>query len=171
MNRFTRFITLTLLLGSILFGEAHAQFKIGPHVGLNLDGTDFFVGGSAQFNVLLGEHTFIGNPGLDFYPLIDNVTITRFNADLLYPFTTSSMQPYVGAGVLFQFTSYDLPEGTPSAVEDSDFDLGLNLKAGTVFTGGDSSFKPFLEGTVSLGNGTDFAVRGGVYLSVGGSGH
>jgi hypothetical protein len=168
MKKVYWFLPLALLLGSLFVTDARAQFRIGPHAGLNIDGTDVFIGGSAQFNVHIGDYTFIGNPGLDLYFLIDNVTITRINADLLYPFQTASLQPYVGAGVLLQFSSFDLPEDTPSGVESSDLDFGLNLKIGTIFTGGDSSFKPFVEGTAALGNSSDLALRGGIYFTLGG---
>lgn len=143
--------------------SAQAQFLIGPHLGFNLDGSDLLIGGNAKFPLTLGEYALVGNPGVDFYFFDQDVTTARFNLDLLYPFGTSqSFAPYVGAGLLIQYTSFDLPENAPRELESTDTDLGLNFKIGTSFAVGDLPFLPFVEGHFAIKNNSDFAIRTGI---------
>jgi len=142
---------------------AQAQFQIGPHLGFNLDGSDLLVGANAKFPVNIGEYALIGNPGVDFYFFDEDVTTARFNIDVLYPFSRAqSFAPYVGAGLLIQYTSFDLPDNAPRGLESTDTDIGLNFKIGTSFSAGDAPFLPFVEGHFAVKNNSDFAIRAGI---------
>ena len=70
--------------------------KIGPHLGLNMDGSDLFLGVGTQFNLPIDTREMWGNIGMDFYPFIKKVTSTRVNADVLLPFGIGGLQLYGG---------------------------------------------------------------------------
>jgi hypothetical protein len=157
-------LAIALVLGSS--ADATAQARIGGHVGLNTDGTDLFIGAISQFGVAIGERDLWGEIGLEIYPFIDNVFVTRLNANALFPLVgAGGTQFYGGGGLVFQATKYDLPDGSP--LDDSDTDIGLNLVAGMLLSGADSHLRPFLELNQTVGAGSDFAIRAGVFFKLG----
>jgi hypothetical protein len=140
--------------------------KVGPHLGLNMDGSDLFLGLATQFNLPVGEREMWGNIGLDFYPFIKNETTTRVNLDVLFPFGVGNLHFYGGGGLLTQFSSFDLPEG--STLDDTDTDIGLNIKGGLLLGGSGDGYRPYLEFDQTIGAGSDLSVRLGMFLAIGG---
>ncbi|MDA1029666.1 MAG: hypothetical protein O3B41_11530 [Bacteroidetes bacterium] len=146
---------------------AQAQgLKIGPHVGLNMDGSDLFLGVGTQFNLPIDARQMWGNIELDLYPFIKNVTSTRVSANVLLPFRLAGLQLYGGGGLIAQFQSFDLPAGSP--LDDSDTDIGLNLKAGFLLGSAGDGYRPFVEFDQTVGAGSDFSLRGGIFMAIGG---
>lgn len=166
MNRIQRFsILLALVFTSTLTVDgALAQFRVGPHVGVNFEGTDFFIGANSHFSVQAGNRTLIGNPSADFYLFQDNVSLYRVNADVLLPFMAGSFSPFVGAGLSFQITKFD--EDIPFVGGETDSDVGINVRFGAFFGDPDSAIRPFVDGAVNLVDGTDFAARGGASFRI-----
>lgn len=140
--------------------------KIGPHIGFNMDGSDLFLGVGTQFNLPIKERQMWGNIALDLYPFIKNVTSTRVSTNVLLPFRLAGLQLYGGGGLLAQFQKYDLPAG--SNLDDSDTDIGLNLKAGFLLGSDGDGYRPFVEFDQTVGAGSDFSLRGGIFMAIGG---
>jgi hypothetical protein len=151
----TLFVTTVLFLiaagGPTL---AHAQLKIGPHVGLNTNGTDLFIGANLQFGIPAGEYALIGNPGFDYY--LNGPIDSRINLDVLFAFPLTSLDAYAGGGLNLEN-------------DNGDDDIGLNLKAGFSLNNEDMPYKPFLELTQTVGSGSDFSIRGGVFFTLSGN--
>jgi len=160
-------IALLALVAVVSVPTTQAQgLKVGPHLGLNMDGTDLFLGLATQFNLPIGERDMWGNVGLDFYPFIKNVTTTRVNADVLFPFGLGNLQFYGGGGLLAQFSTFDLPAGSP--LDENDTDIGLNVKAGFLLGSSSDGYRPYVEFDQTVGAGSDFSVRVGMFLAIGG---
>ena len=167
----SRFACITLLLlaaGLAVPAASNAQgLKIGPQLGINLDGSDVFIGLESQFNLPVMESREVwGNIGFDYYPFIDHVKASSVNVDVLFPFNVGSMEFYGGGGLLMKFVSIDVPEGFPG--DGSDSDVGIDLKAGLLFGSPESGYRPFIEINQTLGAGSDFLARGGVFVAIGG---
>jgi hypothetical protein len=140
--------------------------KIGPHIGLNMDGSELFLGVGTQFNLPIKTREMWGNLGLDLYPFIKNVSSTRVTANVLFPFGIGGFQLYGGGGLVAQFETYDLPEGSNS--DDSDTDIGLTIKAGFLLGSSGDGYRPFLEFDQTVGAGSDFSARVGIFMAIGG---
>ena len=116
---------ITLLLLTVATGtEAQAQSQLGPHLGINVDTDDFFIGGNGHFPI----SSIVLNPRLDFY-LSDNVTNIGLNGNLYYQFgeEKKSVVFHAGGGLAMLYTSHD---------GGSDTDFGFNLLGGMKFTAG-----------------------------------
>jgi hypothetical protein len=167
-----RLYTICALLGLLLLGpglqqEASAQFRIGPFLGINFDGSTVFLGGEAQFGVRVSDNvSLIAAPSLDLYLFEDNVTFTRINLDAVFPFDISGFEVYGGGGLFLQFTSIDLPGTGCDFIDCSDMDVGVNLRGGTLLGSPESSIRPFVEINIALGDGSDVAARGGVLFQI-----
>ncbi len=88
------------------------------------------------------------------------------NADVLFPFGIGGLELYGGGGLLAQFSTYDLPEGSP--LDKSDTDIGLNLKAGFLLGSSGDGYRPYAEFDQTIGAGSDFSVRVGIFMAIGG---
>ena len=165
---FTRFALLALVAVLAVPTSTQAQgLKIGPQLGLSLDGTDLFVGLESQFDLPIMENREVwGNLGLDFYPFIKNTTLTSVNVDALFPFGIGNLQLYGGGGLLMQFATFDLPSG--STLDETDTDIALNVKAGMLLGDRGAGYRPFLELDQAIGAGSNLSVRVGIFMSVGG---
>ena len=162
---------LFLLLGTICFASfihskvASAQFLIGPHGGFNTESNDVLLGVNSHFDLQMGDNLFVGNPSLDFYLFEKDITRTRINVDLLYPFPGPSVRPYVGAGLMIDYVSYDA-NNLPAGVESTDTDFGLNVKAGIVLNNINAKFRPFVDAIVAIRSVNEFTLRGGILFSL-----
>lgn len=162
MKRFVALCAFALALTSAP-GTASAQFLVGPQLGVNLDGSAFFFGANVRFPITVGEYALTANPNLDLYLFEDDATAARFNLDALYTLAQlSDLETYAGAGLLIEYTSVDLPPGTPDNIESTDTDLGINLKLGASFAPVDAGFQPFVEMHFTLKDNSDLAFRAGV---------
>jgi hypothetical protein len=139
---------------SFMINEANAQGKgvrIGSHVGVNFDGTDFMIGLNSHFGVTAGERQLLGNPSIDFYLFQSNVSIYRVNLDVLYPFASGSVVPFFGAGLAISVAKFDQDFAVLGGSTDSD--VGINLRLGAFFGNPDSAVRPF--GDIGLTAGLD----------------
>ncbi len=167
MKHFLSLLALVLVASmTVAPNSASAQgIKVGPHAGLNLDGTEVFLGLGAQFDLPVMEREMWGNVGFDYYPFIDGASSTSVSLDVLFPFGVGNLAFYGGGGLGFTATSFDnpLPNG-----DESDTDIGLNLKAGWLIGSRADGYRPFIELDQSIGNGSNLAIRGGVFVAIGG---
>ncbi len=179
----TRHYFATMVLVCCLTAVTHeqviAQVSLGPHAGYNIDVEELYFGSTIQFPLpaRIGETRLIASPGFDFYPFFGpnadgfdiSASFFAFNFDLLYPFPTSGVEPYVGAGLVISRASVNasgldpLPGG---AVQLSNTDVGLNLKGGAFF-GSAGSVRPFAEGILVVGSYSTLLLKGGVLFTIG----
>jgi hypothetical protein len=92
--------------------------------------------------------------------------VTTFNANALLPLAAAaSTQIYGGGGLAVQAVKND----SPACVDlcESDTNIGINLVAGMLLSGADSHFRPFVELNQTIGAGSSFAVRAGVFFKLG----
>ena len=115
-----------LLFGLVVARPAQAQtpWELGPLVGVNLDNDELLVGAVAR--IPLTSLSITLNPGLEFYPGIENGSLFVLNFDLQYQLDAETVKPYVGAGLSWARFS---PDGGSSSS-----DVGLNLKGGLLLT-------------------------------------
>ena len=169
MQRFTKNI-LAIALGSLLTvfalpQNSAAQFKIGPHLGINTDGGDVIIGLSAQLGIeTSNDFYFLANPGFDYYLFQDNVNQSRLNLDVLYPVDAGDLELGFGGGLAFQFLRLDIPEEIAQGIiDETDVNLGLNLKANGAFPLAETDFMLMLDATLGIFNGgNDFTLRPGI---------
>ena len=138
-------ILLTLLIALVTFGAlstqaepAHAQFRIGPHGGMALEGETLFLGADAWFglyriNELISIHA---NPGLSYYLLEGDAS--RFTVDLDAQFlleVSDSIAPYAGPGLSIARANAGDSEAT---------DVDVTVTGGALFLHTDQ-IQPFAE--------------------------
>ena len=167
MSRISLCAILTALVVTVaLPSDAFAQPRLGVHTGINTEGTDLFFGGSAQFGITLGDRMAQGSLGFEVYPFIDNVFISRINPNVYFNLLSSGgAELYGGGGLMIQLSKFDVPEGVN--IDETDTDFGINVVGGVMLSGADRNYRPFLELNQTIGGGTDFAVRGGVFFKLG----
>jgi hypothetical protein len=135
------------LLMGLTSTAARAQGAIGPHIGINFDANDIFIGGQAHAPVAtIGSNPIYVNPRLDFY-LKDNVTLIGINANGYYQFGSNKKDVtfHAGGGLALLWLN---SEGA------NDTDLGLNLLGGLKFRFVGIQWVSQLE--VTIGSGNDF---------------
>lgn len=139
---------------------------MGVHAGMNLDGNDVFIGLNGQFGISISDHeALLGITG-ELYPFIDGMSLTVVEIDALLPFRVSALELYGGGGLALRMRRFeDLPADSPT--DESDTDLGINLKVGLVYGGEDAGMRPFAELDQTLGAGTDLGIRVGVFFMLG----
>ncbi|MGE3800582.1 MAG: hypothetical protein AB7H80_06145, partial [Candidatus Kapaibacterium sp.] len=125
-----RFAVFALILSPLfLFSNTKlaAQSQLGPHLGVNFKGEDFFIGGNGHFPVGSGGNTPIYlNPRVDFY-LRDNITLIGMNGNFYFQFGTenSDLRFHAGGGLQILYISNNTADN---------FDLGINLLGGLKFS-------------------------------------
>ena len=149
-----------LLFGLVVARPAQAQtpWELGPLVGVNLDNDELLVGAVARIPLTSLSTTL--NPGLEFYPGIENGSLFVLNFDLQYQLDAETVKPYVGGGLSWARFS---PDGGSSSS-----DVGLNLKGGLVFNPA-SRTRPYGEAVVNFASGDEALIfRAGVLFTIGG---
>ena len=161
-------VVLTMLvvvpLAIVVPAQAQTTWDLAPHLGLNLDNDELFLGGSARITLPTAPVKL--NPGIEFYPFIGsaNVDVSLFvvNFDVLYDLTAKSVEPYGGGGLFWSRTSV-----TVGGTIVSDSDIGLNLKGGLVFGVPGSPIRPYGEGVLMLSSGSALLLKGGFLFAIG----
>ena len=126
-NLSVRIALLLFVASFIVPTEAQSQgLKIGPQLGINMDGSDLFLGLESHFDIPLMEREVWGNVGFDFYPFIEDETKSSVNVGVLFPFGIGHFEIYGGGGLVVLLESYDLPAG--SKRDETDTDIGLTSK-------------------------------------------
>jgi hypothetical protein len=148
------------LFGLVAAPPAQAQadpWELGPLLGVNLDNNELLVGGVARIH--LASLPISINPGLEFYPGVDNGSLFVLNFDAQYQLEAETVKPYVGAGISWTRSSSD--GGSSSS------DVGLSLKGGLVFNPA-SRTRPYGEAVLNFSDGTEALIfRGGVLFTIG----
>ncbi len=144
--------------------QSQTQWSLVPHLGLNIDNDELYLGASARIELASAPVTL--NPGVDWYPFIgtQNVDASLFviDLDVLYHLKAQSIEPYLGGGLFWSRSSVNVPGfGGGSAT-----DVGLNLKGGAVF-GSLGKLRPFAEGVVAISGGSALLLKGGLLFSMG----
>ena len=167
-NLSVRIALLLFVASFIVPTEAQSQgLKIGPQLGINMDGSALFLGLESHFDIPLMEREVWGNVGFDFYPFIEDETKSSVNVGVLFPFGIGHFEIYGGGGLVVLLESYDLPAG--SKRDETDTDIGLNVKAGLLLGSRSAGYRPFIElDQTILGAGSDFHARVGIFMAIGG---
>ena len=98
-------LTPVVMIGfvlAVLAAPVLEAAEFGVRAGRYIDAEEEFVGIEASF----GE-VFVFNPNIEYMLNTDEGTLVTGNADVLYMFSRSRLQPYVGAGLGVLFTDSD----------------------------------------------------------------
>jgi hypothetical protein len=148
-------LTILCLAGS----AQAAAFPLGLRAGWTVDPDQFHFGGHIQLSELFPG--FRLRPGAEI-GFGDDVTQLALNGDLVYRFTeleTAEWGVFVGGGLGWYYTKFDLPEGYEG--DDDTTDLGLTGLGGIVrkLSGGQELS---LEFRLGLEDAPDFKVTVGL---------
>jgi hypothetical protein len=148
-------VALVLLGGVSVAAEAQAgPMQFGPRIGYNFDAEEFSIGAHLIKPLTSAIAIY---PSFDYY-MVDAGTLFGINADLRYQMPADNLQwLYLGAGLGITRFSY---EGF------SNTDTGLNLIGGFQ-PAGRGRIKPFAEARLGIGDGSSFAVFGGISIPLG----
>ncbi len=163
-----RFLVALLLAGLVALPQStQAQTtRMGVHAGLNLDGSNVLIGLNGQFGIDISDHEAILGITGELYPFMDKLSMTVVEIDALLPFRVSVFEMYGGGGLALRMRRFeDLPADSPA--DESDTDLGVNLKAGLVYGDEDAGMRPYVEVDQTLGAGTDLGIRVGIFFILG----
>ncbi len=154
------------LFGLVAAPPAQAQtpWELGPILGVNLDNNEILVGAVARIH--LSSLPITLNPGLEFYPGIDDTgsglsrSLWVLNFDVQYQLEAESVNPYLGGGISWARSSTETFDATS--------DVGLNLKGGLVFNRTGNA-QPYVEATLNFADGNEALIfRAGLLFTVGG---
>ncbi|HUF11135.1 MAG TPA: hypothetical protein VMO47_17570 [Rhodothermales bacterium] len=180
MKKTLYILSAVALATAFSISTAVAQTLIGPHVGYDADVEELFVGANAVFDLpfQVGESTLRGNPEFSYFLIGDTPGVSSslwaVTLNALYPLTLEFADTYVGAGLAisrwsFDFDANDLfSKGSGIIFDDfstSETNLGLNAKVGANF-GRESSFKPFAEAGIIIGDGSRIYAQGGARFAI-----
>jgi hypothetical protein len=133
--------------------NAGSDTMLGPHLGVNLDADDAFVGIEGRFDAAQVSPSVALqlNPSFSFY-LVDHGALfdLAFNVPFEFALSGSSVRPYAAPGLSVFYHSGD---------NDSDTHLALNLIGGVGFAL--SSVYPFVQLRVLVGHGSSAEIMGG----------
>ena len=155
-----------LLLGFVAAPPAQAQtpWELGPHLSVNLDNNELLFGGVARIH--LSSLPITLNPGLEFYPGIDDTggglsrSLWVMNFDGQYQLEAESVSPYIGGGISWARLSTETVGATS--------DVGLNVKGGLVFNRTGNA-QPYGEAILNFADGSESLIfRAGLLFTVGG---
>ena len=154
------------LFGLVAAPPAQAQtpWELGPILGVNLDNNEILVGAVARIH--LSSLPITLNPGLEFYPGIDDTgsglsrSLWVLNFDVQYQLEAESVNPYLGGGISWARSSTETFDATS--------DVGLNLKGGLVFNRTGNA-QPYVEATLNFADRNEALIfRAGLLFTVGG---
>ena len=149
------------IAAALAIGAADVQAqKIGPQVSWGND-FDLAVGARIELglpNLLtstgpLSSTFLIGS--FDYYLDCPSCTLWEVNGNLAVPIASSSVDPYVGAGLNLSRFSFDV-----AGFDGSSTDVGVNLLGGLRFPVG--ALNAFGEGRLTLGGSEQLALTFGV---------
>ena len=138
--------------------QAQAPWELGPLLGVNLDNDEILVGAVARID--LSSLPITLNPGLEFYPGVDDASLFVLNFDVQYVLEAETVEPYVGGGISWARSS---PDGGSASS-----DVGLNLKGGLVFNPANRT-RPYGEAVLNFADDREALIfRAGVLFTIGG---
>jgi hypothetical protein len=148
--------------------RAEAQFTFIPYLGYDFDIGDgsLLVGVGAEFDLVpLGAVMLAVRPSAEYYfvdsPAGVDFSFFQINADALAELTGlgPGVGLYGGAGLALGFSSVSVGD-----VSDSATDFGINALAGIEI--GTGFMVPFVQGRLTIMDGTRFGIQGGVKLQL-----
>ncbi len=153
------------LFGLVAAPPAHAQtpWELGPYLGVDLDRDELLLGAVARIHLASAPITL--NPGLEFYPGIDDVaglnrSLLVLNFDVQYQLEAESVEPYIGGGISWARLGREL--------QDAQSDLGLNLKGGLLFNRRGNA-QPYGEAVLNFADGNEALIfKVGFLIRIGG---
>ena len=154
MSRAFRRWGLGLLLTCAVAGTAAAQHRphIGGHLLYNFDAEEFGIG--AQFTYPLSQRLEF-YPSFDYY-FVDPGSLWQLNGDIKYQLRERGDWFYVGGGIAIARASFG---------SFSNSDVGANILAGWETLIG-KKVHPYIEGRLTVGDGSSFQVAGGLNITI-----
>ena len=170
MRKASALALLIALALPFMADRAEAQgFGFVPYIGYNLDAEAFLVGVGAEFADVfdLGNLAIGVRPSIE-YLFVDNVTWLQINGDLIARFGApgASLVPYAGAGLAIGLVSIDDCPDIPG-LDCSNSDFGLNVLGGVEFPGALGFGSPFVQGRLTLQDGSAISILGGFVIPLG----
>ena len=144
--------------------DAGLRSSIGPHLGLNFDAEDAYLGLQGRVGVVEITPTVLLQlyPNASYYFTGDpGPTVINFSFDVPFEFVirNSVLRPYAAPGLGIWYLHWDTRVG-----DDTGLDLTLNLLGGLLFAL--QGVEPFVELRLIVGGGygndLDAELRGGV---------
>ena len=131
---------------------------MGPYLGVDLDRDELLLG--AVWRLHLSSLPITLNPGIEFYPSLGtDISLLVLNFDVQYQLEAESLEPYVSGGI---------STARASVLSVSDWEAGLNLKGGLLFSPV-SSMQPFVEAVLNFAGGSEALIfKGGFLFTIGG---
>lgn len=156
--------------------RAEAQFTLIPYVGYNIeDGFGFLVGIGAEFvapfemsNLDLSiapSIEYVFTEDFDGGGFVDDVSTSyiQINGDVIAKFAPNgSIAPFAGAGL-----AYGIYSAEANGFDASSSDIGLNVLGGVSFPGALGIGEPFVNGRLTLIDGSAISIIGGIRIPLG----
>jgi hypothetical protein len=152
--------TSLIAVAVLAFGAANAEAqRFGGQVSW-ADDADLGLGARVEIPVALSSEgilagTYIIGSFDYFFIDCDECSYMEFNGNFAAPIGTSSLRPYVGAGLNMARSSVDVLDESIS-----DTEMGLNLLGGIKF--GLGSLSSYAEARMELGGGEQFVLTFGI---------
>jgi opacity protein-like surface antigen len=162
--------------------KAQAQFFLSPYVGYNIDAEAFLVGIGSEFAAPFsaGQFELAIRPSVEYLFVDDSgfgasdasINFYQVNGDVITRLNAEGFNPYVGAGLAIVITSADFDcEGNPTCEQFEDAasgsDIGLNVVGGLEFPGALAFGAPFVQGRLTLADGSAISILGGIMIPLG----
>ena len=168
------------LVAALAAPRADAQFSLIPYAGYNLDAEGAVVGIGGEFAAPFsaGSLVLAIRPSVEYIftetienPLGDDISSTalQINGDVITRFAASgSIQPYAGAGLaIYYFNQDEIDLGFGVTTGGSSTDIGLNILGGVEFPGVVGFGDPFVQGRLTLADGSAIAILAGLSIPLG----
>lgn len=161
------------LLASVL--PAQAQFSILPYAGYDLDGEAVLIGLGAEIALPLvapvalsvrpsGEYLLPKD--LNIGDRVFGQNIAQVNLDVIARLKAPGLQPYAGVGVGIRLIKLDTSDNddVEGNLDVEETNVGANLIGGVAFSTL-GPVRPFVQGRLTVGDGSIFSVAAGVMVS------
>ncbi len=163
MKRFLPLLAAALVAIALLTPRAEAQVQFMPYLGYDFDvgGGSLLIGVGAEFDFLPAGAVMLAlRPSAEYY-FVDGIDFFQLNADAIAQLggLAPNIGIFGGGGLGIGFASVDVGDSSASSTS-----VGLNLLGGLEFGGGFTT--PFVQGRLTLMDGTRFGLQGGVKLNL-----
>jgi hypothetical protein len=152
MSRFIAPLVLATVLLALPAVALANDASLGPHLGINFDFDDPFLGLGGRFDVgrLSSSVVVQLNPSFSYY-FIDNADLFNFSLNVPFEFVVSgtTLRPFAAPGIgLWHYSN-----------GGSDTDLSFNILAGLLFEL--KVVEPFFQLKINIGDGSSAELMGG----------
>lgn len=171
-----RFLGYLALLLFTAAPAAHAQFAVLPYAGYDFDGEAVLIGLGAEVALPLAAPValslrpsgeYLLPKDLDIGGRTFGQNIAQVNLDVIARLRAPGIQPYAGVGVGVRLIKLDTSDNddVEGNLDIEETNVGANLLGGVVF-GGIGPVQPFVQGRLTVGDGSAFAVFGGLRVGL-----